>query len=87
MHTCGLVLNLCADPALALTTLDHLAAAGPFIINPSSGASRAVVLETSDPHSSQYWHDWAVALPGVANLEVVFVHWDEAETGVAHECS
>jgi len=79
VHTSGLVISLCADPALANAALVGLATAGPFTLGDASGPCRAVVLETTDPKASHDWHDWAATLPGVEAVEVVFVHWDDAE--------
>ena len=36
-------------------------------------------LEATDPKATHDWPDWAAALPGLDGIEVVFVHWDDAE--------
>lgn len=83
MHTSGLVVTLADDLILAKAALRQLADAGPFQVGESSGPCRAVVLEASDPKSSEQWHDWAASLPGIENVEVVFIHWDETEAEMA----
>lgn len=83
MYTSGLVLTLADDPQLAAAALRELAA-GPFILGEASGRCRAVVLEAADPGAAHDWHDWAAARPGVTGVEVVFVHWDDAEQEASH---
>lgn len=82
MYTSGLVLTLCDDRALANAAIGELAAAGPFTLGAARGQCRAAVLEAANPKSAHDWHDWAAALPGVAGVEVVFVHWEEADAEV-----
>jgi hypothetical protein len=84
MHTSGLVISFAADPVLARGAQLELAAAGPFTLGDANGPCRAATLETTDPKAAHDWHDWAAGLPGVAGIEVVFVHWDEAEEEVSH---
>jgi hypothetical protein len=78
MHTTGLVVTLSGDRDRAAAALAELTAAGPFTVGHSVGPCWAVVLETPGPESTQTWHDWALGVPGVESVEVVFVHWDEA---------
>jgi hypothetical protein len=84
MHTSGLVITLSSDAALAAEAERALTAAGPFTLGPANGPRRAATLETSDPRAAHDWHDRAAALPGVIGVEVVFVHWDEAEEEITH---
>lgn len=84
MHTSGLVVTFAADPALARGAQLELAAAGPFALGEANVPCRAVTLEVADPKAAREWHEWAEALPGVVGVEVVFVHWDEAEQEVSH---
>ncbi|MCE9533212.1 MAG: hypothetical protein K8T89_19110 [Planctomycetes bacterium] len=84
MHTSGLVVTLGDDPILAKGALAELAAAGPFELGESFGPCVAVVMDVADPKSAHDWHDWAASLPGVENVEVVFVQWDESDAEVTH---
>lgn len=79
MHTSGLVITFADDPSLARGAQLDLVAAGPFILGDAGGPCRAVTLETTDPRAAHDWHEWAEKLPGVVGVEVVFVHWDDAE--------
>ncbi len=79
MHTTGLVLTLADDPPTVRTALQALASAGPFTLGKATGLCWSAVLEADDPKASHDWHDWAAALPGVEDVEVVFVHWDDDE--------
>lgn len=79
MHTSGLVVTFADDPALARGAQLELTAAGPFTLGDGSGSRQAATLEAADPRTAHDWHDWAAALPGVEGIEVVFVHWDDAE--------
>ena len=84
MHTSGLVITLSGDPALAAAAEQALTAAGPFTLGPATGSRRAATLETADPKAAHDWHEWAAALHGVIDIEVVFVHWDDVEQEVRH---
>jgi hypothetical protein len=84
MHTSGLILTLVEAPGPAAAALAKLATAGPFTLGEATGPLHAVALETADARAAQDWHDWAESLPGVAGVEVVFVHWDESEAEVDH---
>ena len=84
MHTSGLVITFAADPVLASGAQGELTVAGPFTLGEARGPRQAVTLETTDPKATHDWHDWAEALSGVENVEVVFVHWDDENAEVAH---
>jgi hypothetical protein len=85
MHTSGLVLTLCDDAVAAETAERALANAGPFTLGNGLGSRRAATLEVTTPKAAHAWHDWATALPGVEGVEVVFVHWEDAEVLDAHD--
>lgn len=84
MYTSGLVITFADDPYLARGAQLELAAAGPFTLGDAKGPCRPVTLETPDRKSAHDWHEWAEGLSGVVGVEVVFVHWDEAEQEVSH---
>lgn len=84
MQTCAWVVTLTADEPRAEAVRQTLRGAGPFTLGPMQGNKLAVVVETTDPHEAQAWHEWAAALPGVENIEVVFVHWEDAAPEVTH---
>ena len=78
MHTNGLVLTLETN-ADRHALIDEITQAGPFTLGDTSGPRWPLVLETADPSSARDWHEWAARRPGVFNVDVVFVHWDESE--------
>ncbi len=73
MHTSGLILTL-DDPQII-----GRFSTGPLTLGEPVGRCVPGVLEVADPGVAHDWHDWAAALPGVGGIEVVFVHWDDAE--------
>lgn len=79
MYTSGLVMTLDNNPATVETALKELIGVGPFRLGERRGRKQAVVLETDDPQSSQGWHEWASSLPGIEQVEVVFVGWERSE--------
>ena len=77
MHTSGWIVTITDDQAART-----LAEVAPLTLGERIGSRIPAVLETTDPQAAHDWHDWAITQPGIANVEVVFVHWEETE--VAH---
>ena len=71
--TSGLVVTLATGESLAA-----LEAAPPLTLGRRSGDRLPVALEADDAAASERWTEWVRDLPGVAGVEVVFVHWDDA---------
>ncbi|MBL8827840.1 MAG: hypothetical protein JNM18_12760 [Planctomycetaceae bacterium] len=45
------------------------------------GLRLPVVVEAPDGTTSRYWHEWVEGLPGVVQVEVAFVSFDESASG------
>lgn len=78
MFTSGLVVTLREETPLAEAALNELQS-GPFLLGAGGGWRWPVVLEAPDQEAAEGWHRWAADLAGVASVEVVFVHWEEAD--------
>ncbi len=50
-----------------------------FMLGQQQGARLPVVLEAPDGSTARYWHEWVEQLPGVVQVEVAFVSFDETE--------
>ena len=66
-----------AEPAEAV--LRALSAIPAFTLGERQGSRLPVVVETPDGSTSRYWHEWVEQLPGVIQVEVAFVSFDESE--------
>jgi hypothetical protein len=77
MITSGLVLTLRPDPELAAEAVRDALLSGPFTLGEQIGYHLAMALEADTPAEAEYWHRWLSDLPGVAAVDVVFVHSDE----------
>lgn len=78
MHTSGLIITI-VDGADLSALADKLVRAGSFTLGQAVGSRLPLALEADSPEEAQHWHEWAASLPGVASVEVVFVHWEESE--------
>lgn len=65
------------EPANAV--LRALAAIPAFTLGERQGSRLPVVVEAPDGSTSRYWHEWVEQLPGVVQVEVAFVSFDESE--------
>jgi hypothetical protein len=83
MFTSGLILTVSEDATQAEAAWNAIRDAGPFTLGEWIGPCRAAVLEARDTRETHDWHDWLLACPGVMDVEIVFVHWDE-EAEVVH---
>jgi nitrate reductase NapAB chaperone NapD len=43
------------------------------------GLKLPVLVEAPDGSTSRYWHEWVTQLPGVVQVEVAFVSFDESD--------
>ncbi|MEQ1826744.1 MAG: hypothetical protein ABL921_12395 [Pirellula sp.] len=48
-----------------------------FTLGERFGMRLPIVIETIDGPTSRYWHEWLLALPGVSQVDVVFVSFDD----------
>lgn len=70
-------LPLAEEPAEAV--LRALAAIPTFTLGERQGSRLPVVVQAPDGSTSRYWHEWVEQLPGVIQVEVAFVSFDESE--------
>jgi hypothetical protein len=83
MVTSGLVVTLAQGSPETDRALDAIRAAPGITVGERNNWRLPVALEADGPEASERCCDWLRALPGVAGVEVVFVHWDEVEDGTA----
>ena len=81
MTTSGLVVTLHPDPELAAEAVRDALLLGPFTLGEQFGYRLAMAVEADTPAEAESWHRWLAALPGVAAVDVAFVHVGEE---VAH---
>ena len=82
MMTSGLVVMLEPDSPEASSALVAIRSTPSFTIGERDGNWLSLALEAEDGDASEHWHEWLRRLPGVNEVEVVFVHLDDTE--VAH---
>jgi hypothetical protein len=75
MVICGLVLTLGARSDTSV--VDQIADAGPLIVGQRTDHYLALTLEADSSSSMEDWHRWLQALPGIVNVEVAFVSFEE----------
>jgi hypothetical protein len=71
----GLVLTLSAQSNASV--VDQIADAGPFIVGHRTDRYLALTLEADSSSSMEDWHRWLKELPGIVNVEVAFVSFEE----------
>ena len=76
MMTSGLVVMLEEDSPESISALAEIHSAPALTLGEQTGRWLSVALETDDADESERWHEWLRRLPGVEDVEVVFVHWD-----------
>jgi hypothetical protein len=79
--TSGLVVTLEPGSCAADAALAAIRAAPGLTVGEPDIRRLPVALETDGAEASERCCDWLRALPGVAGVEVVFVHWHEVEDG------
>lgn len=75
--TSGLLLSLSGDASAVEQALAQLRACPVLTLGDRQGSWLTAALQTSGPEESERWHRWMQGLPGVGDVEVVFVHWDD----------
>ncbi len=71
----ALVVTLAEDEAAAAAPLRELQADPRFTLGPREGRRVAVVAEAGDAAAGEAAWDWLRALPGVAFVDLVLVHF------------
>ena len=71
----GLVVSLSAQSNASL--VDQIAHAGPFIVGLRTDHYLALTLEADSSSIMEDRHRWLQALPGIVNVEVAFVSFEE----------
>lgn len=79
MWISSFVVTLPPADDLAEAVLHALAAISVFTLGERQGSRLPVVLEAPDGSTARYWHEWVEQLPGVIQVEVAFVSFDESE--------
>lgn len=80
MMTSGLVVSL--EPAGGGGVPAAVGAEPAFSVGEVTASWLSVALEADDAAGSERWTDWLRRVPGVAGVEVVFVHWDGTDPEV-----
>lgn len=81
MWISSFVVSLPAAEESAMAILRALAAIPVFTLGERQASRLPVVLEAPDGSTARYWHEWVEQLPGVIQVEVAFVSFDESEAG------
>lgn len=78
MWISSFVVTLPAAKESAEAVQRALAAIPVFTLGERQGSRLPVVVEAPDGSTSRYWHEWVEQLPGVIQVEVAFVSFDES---------
>lgn len=73
----GLLLTLSADPVLAADARRCIAVRGEAELAPPQDRWQALAVETPDVRAAHDFHEWLETLPGVEQVEVIYVGFDE----------
>jgi hypothetical protein len=84
MMTSGLVMILDPGSPARESTLAAIRDVPAFTVGEEIDSSWSVALEAGDGAESERWCEWLRQLPGVAGVEVVFVHWDDSKGEESH---
>lgn len=76
MPTSGLIITLQPEPATQANVLARLRARPELTLGELSQRWLPAALETHDDAESREVHDWLMALPGVAFVDVVSVNFE-----------
>lgn len=79
MWISSFVVTLPAAEESAAAVQRALVAIPVFTLGERQAARLPVVLEAPDGSTARYWHEWVEQLPGVIQVEVAFVSFDESE--------
>lgn len=76
MVTSGLVITLSLDGDLASMAEESLRMFGAVQLQERCGSWIGAALEAPDKEVLEEWHEWIRRLPGVAQVEIAFVHFE-----------
>jgi nitrate reductase NapAB chaperone NapD len=79
MWVSSFVVTLPEDGSGACAIKEALRAVSVFELGEPVGRRLPVVLEAEDGSTARYWHHWVEELPGVVNVEVAFVNFEDEE--------
>jgi nitrate reductase NapAB chaperone NapD len=79
MWISSFVVTLAADDPQDHPVQRALESLPAFTLGERQGARLPVVLEAPDGATARYWHEWVEQLPGVVQVDVAFVSFDESE--------
>ena len=79
MTTSGLLVTFDPNFAGQAEAMATIREAGPFNLGEAVDNRLPVGLEAPTPHDSAQWYDWLRRLPGVINIDVVSVEYEERE--------
>ena len=79
MWVSSFVVTLPDDSERADSVRNALCSVPVFETGPAVGCRLPVVLEAEDGSAARYWHDWVEGLPGVIQVEVAFVSFEDTE--------
>lgn len=77
MPISGLVVTLCSDDSRCQETLAALQSHEGIQLGPRQDDRLALVLETPDSQSDRQVWEWLQSLPGVVQIEIAVIHFDE----------
>jgi nitrate reductase NapAB chaperone NapD len=77
--TSGLVVCLADDVSEADGVIRALQSCPLLTLGDQNGRWVTAALQTEDAETSDFWYRWVRDLTGVIDVEVVFVHWDDAK--------
>ena len=81
MPISGLLLTLAENGESRAAAIAAIEGQGTFTMGPVSGRWLPLAMEAESDRDSRTWHDWLMALPGVAFVDVVAVNFDADEPG------
>jgi hypothetical protein len=73
----GLLLTLSPDSGLADEALARITARAEVSLGEPQGRWQAIAVDTPDVKTAHDFHEWLEALPGVEQVDVIYVGFDE----------
>jgi hypothetical protein len=73
----GLLLKLSANTRMAEAALASISSRNEVMLGDAKERWQPLVVDTSDVKEAHDFHEWLEALPGVEQVDVIFVGFDE----------